>query len=416
MYLAEAIAARGHAVRVYNNCPAPTTVRGVDYRRWEACKADAVLARPDVLVAIRDWRVIAANRFAPLQLFWTGDAADQPFVQGLDVAANRAAIDFAVLQSDWQESSFRARFGLAPWRCLRTRLGFAPDFGGAPSTDSPRARRLVYTSTPFRGLDLLLSWFPAIREACPDAELRVCSSMRVYGVGEQEDRAQFGRLYDLGRQPGVTLLGSLPQPQLADELRQARVLAYPNHWPETFCIAAVEAQAAGCPVVTSTLGALPETVGDGGVCIPGDPRRDPAFRDRFISEVVSMLTDDVRWSAQSRAAVRRAGEKYDWRVIAQEWEENCADALRGEDSMLERIARHADAGRFDLLERLMSREPKPLAIDDAAWQGLARVVAFRRGAAQAPDRSDWARVARQLGPIRRLAGFDAWVASGEAAL
>jgi glycosyltransferase involved in cell wall biosynthesis len=382
---------------------------GVEYRRWEACRADAVLGPPDVLVAIRDWRVIAANRFAPLQLFWTGDAFDQPFVKGLEVPANRPAIDFAVLQSDWQESTFRGHLGIAPWRCLRTRLGFAPDVGVRRVADlPPRARRLIYTSTPFRGLDLLLSWFPVIRQVCPDAELRVCSSMRVYGVGEQEDRAQFGRLYDLGRQPGVTLLGSLSQPQLADELRQARVLAYPNHWPETFCIAAIEAQASGCPVVTSTLGALPETVGDGGVCVPGDPRSDPAFRDRFIAEVVSMLTDDTRWEGFSRGAMQRSREQYDWRVIAGEWERWCATALSGEDPMVERIARHAGAGRFALLDRLMSREPKPPAVDDAAWQALVRVLAYRNGSAPAPGEAHWARLVRQLGPIRRIPGFDSW--------
>jgi len=45
-------------------------------------------------------------------------------------------------------------------------------------------------------------------------------------------------------QSRVELVGSLPQPTLAQELASCRLLAYPNHWPETFCIAAIEAQAA----------------------------------------------------------------------------------------------------------------------------------------------------------------------------
>jgi len=416
IYLTEALACLGHDVRIYNNCPVPRAVNGVEYRRWETCKADALLDPPDVLVAVRDWHVIANNRFAPLQLFWTGDASDQPFAKGLDSPADRTAIDFLMLQSEWQESTYRSRFGLAPWRCLRTRLGFGPDFGHQAVTSGvPRARRLVYASTPFRGLDLLLAWFPAIRKACPDAELRVCSSMRIYGISQQEDRARFGPLYDLTCQPGVTLLGSVAQPQLAKEMAQARVLAYPNHWPETFCIAAIEAQAAGCPVITSSLGALPETVGDGGVCIPGDPRSDPAFRDRFIAEVVSLLTDDARWEAASRAAAYRARERYSWDLIAREWEGACRDAVEGEDPMIERIAHHARAGRFELVGKLMAREPKPPAIADQAWEALAHLFAYRQGAGPVPSEGDWSRVVHLLGPIRRIPGFDAWAPPDQAA-
>ena len=412
LYLAEALSARGHDLRIYNNCPMPRRVNGVEYRRWESCIGDALPDPPDVLVAIRDWTLIGKNRFAPLQLFWTGDAFDQPFVTGFDQPTDRAAIDFTVLQSDWQELTYRARFGIPPARCLRTRLGFAPGLDDrAVSYGAPRDRRLLYTSTPFRGLDLLLSWFPAIREACPDAELRVCSSMRVYGVDEEQDQARYGQLYDLARQPGVTYLGSLAQSQLADELFHARVLSYPNCWPETFCIAAIEAQAAGCPVVTSTLGALSETVGDGGVCVPGDPRADSAFRERFIAEVVSLLTDDSRWEAFSRRAAQRTRTHYNWAVIAREWEQTCADSLSGEHPIVDRIAKHAAGGRFALIGKLMTREPEPPGIDAQTWHALAKMMAGREGSGPSPTDQDWSRLIRALGPIRRIAGVDSWATS-----
>src|SRR6185312_6187435 len=96
------------------------------------------------------------------------------------------------------------------WRIVQLPYGFAASAasldgregspGQEPScparpTPGVRRRRLAYTSTPFRGLDVLLDVFPRIRAACPDTELDVFSSMRVYGMAEEDDRRQFRALY-----------------------------------------------------------------------------------------------------------------------------------------------------------------------------------------------------------------------------
>jgi glycosyltransferase involved in cell wall biosynthesis len=407
VYLAAALARRGHRVRVYNNCPSPGQFDEVAYRRWEDARADAVLDPPDVLVGIRDWTLVGANRYAPLQLFWTGDAADQPSSHGLGEADSRAAIDLFVFQSGWQERGYRDAFGVPPWRCVRTRLGYAPFILEGASTRPPR---MVYTSTPFRGLDLLLEWIPLIRARCPDAELRVCSSMRVYGMDAAEDWARHGALYERARQPGVTLLGSLAQTALAEELAEARVLAYPNRWAETFCIAAIEAEAAGCPVLTSSLGALPETVGDGGICLPGDPRGD-AFRDRFVEEAVSLLTDDERWARISGYALRRARRDYAWDGIAAGWERMCRSGLSGEGPLMERVATHAAAGRFELIDRMLAREEPPAAVSGEAWLAVRQLARWMStpGGAAAPD----SRILATIGPLRRLRAFDQWAARAQ---
>ena len=308
VYLAEALARRRHRVVVFNTCDEAGAHHGVEYARWETLAGRAVADRPDVVVGVRDWQTIGRARFAPLQIFWTGDAWDQPFVQTLADRSLRAGIDFYMLQSDWQAATFHQHHQIPAWQILRTRLGTAAsaaDLAAPPDAGSRRARRLAYASTPFRGLDVLLDLFPRIRSACPDAELDVFSSMQVYGVAQQQDQDQFGAIYRKASQPGVHLVGSLPQLELARRLQQARVLAYPNHYAETFCIAAIEAQAAGCAVVTSQLGALPETVGDGGVCIPGDPR-SPAYQEAFVEACVRLLRDDEAWQATSARALARA--------------------------------------------------------------------------------------------------------------
>lgn len=375
VYLAESLRQRGHDVAIFNNCPSRETIHGVRYEPWNELPLAAHRERPDVVVAVRRWQAIGRTRHAPLQLFWTGDAYDQPHLADLADEKGSDAIDLVVLQSRWQIDTVQETHDVKPWRILQTRLGYAPKPAGmtAAAPSSTRPLRMAYTSTPFRGLDVLLDLFPRIRERCPEAELKVFSSMRVYGVDEADDRAQFEALYRKAAQPGVELVGSVSQERLAEELAQCRLLAYPNHWAETFCIAAIEAEAHGCPVLTSSIGALPETVGDGGICIPGDPRSQP-FQDAFVDAAVGLLTDEHAWSALSRTAADRTSSRFSWAAIAEDWETWFRRSLNNDAPELDRIARHLAAGRLQLASRMLENMARPIRVDEEAWRDVKDLV------------------------------------------
>src|SRR5205085_10349229 len=72
VYLAEALAARGHRAIILNSCDEPRTVRGVEYAPWQELARRCLADRPDVLVGVRFWEAIGAARLAPLQILWTG--------------------------------------------------------------------------------------------------------------------------------------------------------------------------------------------------------------------------------------------------------------------------------------------------------------------------------------------------------
>ena len=403
VYLAEALARRGHRVVVFNGCDAAATIDGVAYERWESLAKRCVIDRPHVVVAVRAWEMIGHVRLAPLQIFWTGDAFDQPFVQGLSDSDNRREIDFVMLQSDWQAETFERHHNIPAWQIVRTRLGSAAS--AADSATLPpagaRRRKLAYASTPFRGLDTLLDVFPKIRAACPDAELDVFSSMRVYGMSEEDDRRTYGALYAKAAQPGVNLIGSVSQPQLARRLHEARVLAYPNHFAETFCIAAIEAEAAGCAVVTSAVGALPETVGDGGVCLDGDPH-SAKYRQSFIDACISLLTDDERWTAMSARAQARTRAAYTWPGIAEEWEAICRVALRADSPKVERVAVHLAAGRAGLAVRMLERESAPDDVAADVWNELRFLAATRAAGDALPSDESLRTLALHFPSIRQI--------------
>jgi len=263
-------------------------------------------------------------------VLWTGHHTDQPAVQPLHDPAERSRYDGFALVSDWQRQEFQSAFGLDPARAGVLRNGIAPAFENLFPDDTPIAARksqppvLAYTSTPYRGLELLLEAFPRIRQAVPGTTLKVFSGMGVYQAPAAEDQARFGALYQRCHDlDGVEYVGSLAQPELAAELAQAAVLAYPNTYPETSCIAVLDALAAGCTVVTSARAALPETSAGFARLVPIDGDRD-TYRDRFVAETVRALTE--RTGPDQAAVAERLGrqvvyvqQRHTWPVLADEW-------------------------------------------------------------------------------------------------
>jgi glycosyltransferase involved in cell wall biosynthesis len=111
----------------------------------------------------------------------------------------------------------------------------------------------------------------------------------------------------------------VPQPRLAEELRATSVLAYPNTYPETSCIAVLEAIAAGCVVVTSERGALPETMAGFGRLVPIEGDRD-TYIARFVKETMDVLREQ-NWEQPLQKQIQHVRKIATWPERAREWTE-----------------------------------------------------------------------------------------------
>lgn len=324
-YLAERLAASGVEVTLINGTTTPGRWRGVEHLSAPSIRLTA-LPRYDVMVVFNYCEPQIALRLrAALPgvrlVFWNQHAHDQTAVEFLKDPAAKAAFDHYVFISQWQAANFAKAFAMEPARISVLGNAVSPAFqslfseGEAVLPAKARPPVLAYTSTPFRGLEILLAAFPAIRRAVPGARLQVYSSMQVYQQTAEQDA--FAALYETCRNTeGVDYVGSLPQPELAGRLKAATLLAYPNIFAETFCTAALEAMAAGCTLVTSRLGALPETTA--GFARLMDPPGDRArHAELFAEEAVAALAElsEDRLQAQLRH-VRETGT---WEVRARQW-------------------------------------------------------------------------------------------------
>lgn len=161
---------------------------------------------------------------------------------------------------------------------------------------------LVWTSNPDRGLALAAKIFQEIRKRWPAMELHVYGRASVYGWGPEAELPYLPRTEHM---ENVVLHESVAKSALAKILRGAWAWYYPTFWPETYCIAALEAQAAGCPVISVPLGALKETV-LGGV-LAND-----------LLNAVSQLRNRSKWQKESEEGLKFAQTR-DWEHVADEW-------------------------------------------------------------------------------------------------
>jgi alpha-1,3-rhamnosyl/mannosyltransferase len=119
-------------------------------------------------------------------------------------------------------------------------------------------------------------------------------------------------------------LGYIPNGERERVFAGARVLVIPS-LDEGFGLTALEAMAAGIPVVASNRGSLPEVVGRGGLLI------DPEDPEALAAALESVLDDDETARSWGAAGLERAAE-FSWAAAARALHRAYTDAVRRRQS------------------------------------------------------------------------------------
>jgi glycosyltransferase involved in cell wall biosynthesis len=120
--------------------------------------------------------------------------------------------------------------------------------------------RLIYFSTPHRGLEILVPVFEKLSEKYPNIHLDVFSSFKIYGW-EEADKPFESLFNRCKNHPKIHYHGFQPNHVIREYLEKSHIFAYPSIWLETSCRCLIEAMSAGLLCVHPNYGALSETSG-----------------------------------------------------------------------------------------------------------------------------------------------------------
>lgn len=327
LQIARSLAKLGHEVTVFYDTAEPSQYSGVDFLPTSMAVAFLTCRNVDVLVSWDEswtfrYRDTAKIHVLAFQL-------NSPVVGVFDWL-----IDLYFHPSQWHADMTRDLCPEVPADKQRVRFTNGVDYSRYANTDVPKnLRRVIYSSSPDRGLHHLLRIWPEVVSQIPDATLHIFYDMSKWLAAEREVKAAGGetvtsdRARTLEKQlanlhPSVHMHGAVDQWRLAEEQLRSGIMAYPCdpiRPTEGFSMSILEGITAGCRVVTTDADALGE-LWSGAPNVTTLPL--PIDDAKWIDTLVTMLRNPPEISSV------QYNHHFAWDTIAGGWETEFYQCLK----------------------------------------------------------------------------------------
>ena len=226
-------------------------------------------------------------------------------------------IDYIVFNSNWNYEKHLYQFKIPENKSIVIKNAIETiDY-----IEKPKDKiNLVYHTTPWRGLANLIKIFKKLN--LEDVELNVCSSTIIYGKKFDDSLGKnFKDIFnECENTKNINYFGFLENKKTINLLKKMHIFSYPSVWPETSCIAAIEAMAAGCEVVTTNLGALYETCSPFGTLVNFDRNFDN-LEKKYSKTLLNSIKNYWSKSTQEKLELQRKAinKTYSWDARSIEW-------------------------------------------------------------------------------------------------
>lgn len=252
-------------------------------------------------------------------LVWQHLDIDQAAAQGAHDPIFQQRVHVWVFVSEWQRTQWLNHFHIDPQKTCVIRNAI-PHSKWCTKPPTTSGLELIYTSTPWRGLSVLLDALDLI--SITNWRLTVYSSMIIYGKQFHDTtHHQHQALFDRCRQHDqIKYVGYGTNQAVRAALKRSHLFTYPCTFRETSCLAALEAAQAGCRVVTTSLGALEESLGAHARFVPMSHVRTQlvqTYAEALAQEMLSYDPCNPSWQKQAE----HFDNTYGWHHRLSEWQQ-----------------------------------------------------------------------------------------------
>jgi len=226
------------------------------------------------------------------------------------------AITKFICLSPWHVDFFSQHHGVPKDRIYIQPNGLdLSRYDGAPSIEKD-PYKLIYSSSPDRGLLTLLYQFPVLKKKFPKLTLHVFYGFEnwekaIKQRGSKDEQDHMNAILKLMKQDGVIYGGRISQKRLAAEQLSAALWVYPTFFTETFCLTAIESMYAGAVPITTRVAALETTV-------PDDCGIKDTNVERFIDHVTGLIENSTRLQTYRRKG-RQHAASFSWDNTVDNW-------------------------------------------------------------------------------------------------
>jgi glycosyltransferase involved in cell wall biosynthesis len=269
-----------------------------------------------------------------IRIYHLHDLPLDPEAAHLKEEESRKRFHKLVFSSNWQYQQFRDYLGV-PYSLQSTVIetGVEP----IPLVEKPKDKiRMIYTSTPHRGLEILVPVFEVLAQKYPNIELDVFSSFGIYGSQWEQRNKPYEQIFERCKaHPQINYHGWASNEVVREAYQRAHIFAYPCIWPETSCRSLIEAMSAGCLAVHPNFSALTDTSGGLTVQYDGDHSDMNAHANYFAHTLMYAIENVQRNDLSNMLTYVKsyADTRFSWTTVIHKWK-SLINSLKAEHSDL----------------------------------------------------------------------------------
>lgn len=337
-YMAKELVKLGHHVICFTSKQFPVSKDDVVYT-WIGDRTEqyplgyqfhAIMQAPhDVLILQRHPQGFNHRFNTKLNIWWLHDLALGR--QAGSIIESLINIDRIFTVSAFHKNQVAGVYDISKDFITATTNGVDYEAFGDINSESREPFSMIYAARPERGLESLVRE-GGIMEKLPQCKLYVCG----YDNTTDDMRSYYQHLWNRCEQlPNVENLGCLGKNALYDKMKSCMLYVYPTTFEDTSCIAVLEAQAAGLPVIGSNWSAVPETLEGGGAILLN--LIDGQIDQKAFVQAIKHNINGKNWRELHEESLLK---KQSWEAAAKQWDQVIKWEFEERQYDLPRLVKH----------------------------------------------------------------------------